>query len=234
MRIAILEDDPVQAGFVSDTLSAAGHVCHEFSKGMALVATLRRQTFDLLVLDWGIPDMSGEEVLLWVRQNLPEYLPVIFMTARGHDSDVTSILNAGADDYLIKPVSAAILRARITALLRRAYRDNSDRRIEIFGDFQFDLLSGNVMQNGLSVPLTQREFALALLLFQNLGRPLSRAHILEIVWKRAANIPSRTLDTHISSLRTKLGLRPKSGYRLATVYGYGYQLHHVQSDVTES
>ncbi|WP_232624512.1 response regulator transcription factor [Paraburkholderia ginsengisoli] len=215
-------------------MSAAGHTCHGFSKGQALVHALRRETFDLLLLDWGIPDMTGKAVLEWVKQSGPERLPVIFMTAYGREDDITSILNAGADDYLVKPVTAGVLLARVAAVLRRTYALNPVAPKEVFGEFEFDLPLGQATKSGVRVPLTQREFALALLLFQNLGRPLSRAHITELVWKQAADIPSRTMDTHVSLLRSKLGLRPENGYRLAPVYGYGYRLEQLDAAGSES
>jgi len=224
MRIAVLEDDPAQAAFAIEVLSAAGHGCHEFSKGRALVHALRRETFDLLVLDWGIPDMTGKDVLHHVRQTAPERLPVIFITSYGREDDITSMLDAGADDYIVKPVTSGVLAARVSALLRRAYGVKPAAPSEVFGDFEFNLPAEQVRRNGVPVTLTKREFALALLLFQNLGRPLSRAHITELVWKQAADIPSRTMDTHVSLLRSKLGLRPENGYRLAPIYGYGYRL----------
>jgi DNA-binding response OmpR family regulator len=230
MRIAVLEDDPAQAAFAIEALSVAGHSCHEFARGQALVRTLRRETFDLLVLDWEIPDMTGKAVLEWVKQNGPQRLPIIFITSYGRENDIMSMLNAGADDYLIKPVSSGVLLARVSALLRRVYGINSTATREVFGDFEFDLPSEQVLKKGMPTTLTQREFALALLLFQNLGRPLSRAHIAERVWKQAPDVSSRTMDTHVSLLRTKLGLRPESGYRLAPVYGYGYRLEKLAPD----
>src|ERR1700761_2353231 len=124
MRIAVLDDDAAQADLVCQTLSAAGHICHAYAEGRALVKQLRRQTFDLLVLDWNVPDMSGDEVLRWVRQSLPAHLPVLFMTSRGRETDISSMLNIGADDYLVKPVSAGLLLARVGSLLRRAYQLN--------------------------------------------------------------------------------------------------------------
>lgn len=234
MRIAVLEDDPVYANFAIETLSADGHVCHGFSRGGALVHALRRQTFDLLLLDWVVPGTSGEEVLHWVRQNLREHVPVMFMTAYKRETDIMSILNAGADDYVIKPVSAGVLLARVSSLLRRAYKINAGTARETFGNFEFDRPSAQVLCNGVPVHLRLREFTLALLLFQNLGRPLSRSHILEMVWKQASDIPSRTLDTHISVIRTKLGLRPENGYRLAPVYGYGYCLEQIGETLSPS
>jgi DNA-binding response OmpR family regulator len=228
MRIAVLDDDPAQADLVCNTLSAAGHICHAYAEGRALVRQLRRQTFDLLVLDWNVPDMSGEEVLRWVRESLSERLPVLFMTSRSRDADITSILNTGADDYIVKPVSAGVLLARVGSLLRRAYQINSTALKEIFDDYEFDLGARHVVVRGTTVTVTQKEFDLALLLFQHLSRPLSRAHILDVIWKRATDIPSRTMDTHVSVLRSKLGLRPENGYRLTPIYGYGYRLERIE------
>ncbi|POM20992.1 Transcriptional regulatory protein QseB [Burkholderia cepacia] len=97
MRIAVLDDDPAQTDFVSQTLTAVGHTCYAFKEGKALKKRLQRETFDLLVLDWNVPDMSGEEVLKWVRANQTEHsLPIIFMTSRDDEAGITQILNAGA------------------------------------------------------------------------------------------------------------------------------------------
>jgi DNA-binding response OmpR family regulator len=228
MRIAVLDDDPAQADLVCQTLSAAGHICHAYAEGRALVRQLRRQTFDLLVLDWNVPDMSGEEVLRWVRESLSERLAVLFMTSRSRETDITSILNTGADDYVVKPVSAGVLLARVGSLLRRAYQLNASALKEVFGDYEFDLGAKHVLVRGTAVAVTQKEFDLALLLFQHLSRPLSRAHILDVIWKQATEIPSRTMDTHVSMLRSKLGLRPENGYRLTPIYGYGYRLERIE------
>jgi DNA-binding response OmpR family regulator len=229
MRIALLEEYPDHAAAMIRTLTTAGHVCHEFSNGMGLLHALRRQSFDLLILDWA-SDMPGGDLLRSVLEGSRQYVPVIFVSARSHEYDVTSILNAGADDYIVKPVSDAVLLARVCALLRRVYKIDRTVTQMTFGDFVFDLASDGVMRRGIPLELKKREFELALLLFQNLGRPLSRVHISEIVWKQAADIPSRTMDTHISLVRTKLGLRPENGYRLAPVYGYGYRLEQIACD----
>ncbi len=230
MRIAVLEDDPAQAEFVCQALGEAGHTCHVFAKGNDLVRQLRRETFDLLVLDWNVPDMSGDEVLYWVRQSLSTRLPVLFMTSRSHEADIVLMLNSGADDYVVKPVSAAVLVARVGSLLRRAYQLYAPVLKEVFGEYEFDLKSRKVLVHGKPVALTQKEFDLALLLFQHLSRPLSRTHILDVIWKQSDDIPSRTMDTHVSMLRSKLGLRPENGYRLTPIYGYGYRLERIEGD----
>ncbi|WP_395065674.1 response regulator transcription factor [Paraburkholderia silvatlantica] len=230
MRVAVLDDDAAQTEFVCQALSAAGHACHAFAKGGELVRQLRRQTFDLLVLDWNVPDMAGDEVLRWVRQSLSTRLPVLFMTSRSREADIAQMLNAGADDYVVKPVSAPVLIARVNSLLRRAYQMHTPAFKEIFGEYEFDLKSRQASVSGRSVALTQKEFDLALLLFQHLSRPLSRAHILDVIWKQSDDIPSRTMDTHVSMLRSKLGLRPENGYRLTPIYGYGYRLERIEGD----
>jgi len=166
MRIAVLDDDPAQVDFVGKTLSAAGHICVPFSAGRGLVKRLRRETFDLLVLDWNVPDLSGADVLQWIRHSLPERPLVLFMTCRAREDDVTSMLNAGADDYVVKPVSAALLLARIGSLLRRSYQTNTAPSRELFNDFEFNSSAKEVSINGNIVCLTQKEFELGLLLFQ--------------------------------------------------------------------
>jgi DNA-binding response OmpR family regulator len=228
MKIAVLEDDLAQAAFVCLTLSAAGHVCHSFTDGCTIVRRLERETFDLMVLDWNVPKLSGEEVLRWVRRNLSQRLPVLFMTVRDRESDISAMLNEGADDYVVKPVSSEVLLARVGALLRRAYSVALSAAADVFGEFEFRPDSGQVFVRGRPVILTQKEFALALLLFRSLGQPLSRAYIAEAVWRRNPEVLSRTMDTHISALRAKLGLRPESGYRVTPLYGYGYRLDRVQ------
>jgi DNA-binding response OmpR family regulator len=223
MRIAILEDDPGQAEFVQQTLTLAGYICKTFSKGQELITQLRRETFDLLVLDWVLPDISGEEVLKWVRENLADPVPILFITNRRRDSDVITILSAGADDYLIKPVSAGVLLARVQTLLRRMSRLDPPGKA-VFYEYEFDLHLKQVAISGHPISTTQKEFETALLLFRNLGRPISRAHILDVVWKQASDTPSRTIDTHVSSVRIKLRLRAELGYSLMPIYGYGYRL----------
>jgi DNA-binding response OmpR family regulator len=230
MRIAVLDDDLAQADFVARTLRMAGHTCYVFSEGRALVRQLKRQTYDLLVLDWNLPGLSGEEVLRWVRMNLADRVPVLFMTSRDAEADITSILDLGADDYVVKPSSAGILIARVGSLLRRAYQIDTAAAKEAFGEFEFDRISTQVVVKGVVVNLTQKEFDLGLLLFRHLSRPLSRNYIRETVWKQETEIPSRTMDTHVSMLRVKLGLRPENGYVLTPIYGYGYRLEPVEQE----
>lgn len=230
MRIAILDDDQNLLDLTVATLTDAGHFCHPFSSGKAMMHQLHRESFDLLILDWQVPDLSGTEILQWVREKLSSTLPVLFMTNRSAEDDIVAGLAAGADDYMIKPIRRAELVARVGALLRRAYPTQVETEIVLFGDYEFDIRASRAKFKTNAIELTQKEFDLALLLFQNLGRPLSRAYILEAVWSRDIEIPSRTMDTHISRVRTKLDLRPENGYRLAPVYSYGYRLEQISQE----
>ena len=227
MRIAVLDDDPSQTDLVCQVLTSSGHICHPFQSGKEILNQLRRESYDMLVLDWQVPDLSGPEVLRWVRDKLPKTIPVLFITSRSGEDDIVEGLAAGADDYMIKPIRRSELVARVQALLRRAYPiQNSSEQI-VFNDYLFETRSGRLTLAGEPIEITQKEFDLALLFFRNLGRPLSRAYILEAVWSRDVDIPSRTMDTHVSRVRSKLQLRPENGYRLAPVYSYGYRLEQL-------
>jgi DNA-binding response OmpR family regulator len=227
MRIAILDDDENLLELTQSCLEAIGHHCHSFTSGKAMLHQLHRESFDLLILDWQVPDLSGTEVLEWVREKLSKTLPVLFITSRSDEDDIVAGLAAGADDYMIKPIRKGELQARVGALLRRAYPNQVQKEIIEYGPYQFDVKASRLSFNQEEIDLTQKEFDLALTLFRNLGRPLSRAYILEAVWSRDIDIPSRTMDTHISRVRSKLNLRPENGYRLAPVYSYGYRLEQM-------
>lgn len=233
MRIAALDDDDAQREAIARVLLGGGHNCQCFPLAAPLVASLRRETFDLLILDWNVPDMSGLEVVEWAQRNLSPCPPILLLTSRSAEADVVNGLNAGADDYVVKPVQAGVLLARVNALLRRSYPDRASGGVETFGDYRFNLPAEQVTMNGELMPLTAKEFGLALLLFRNVHRALSRGHILEAIWGRNPDLPTRTLDMHISRIRTKLALRPQNGYRLAPVYSYGYRLEQLTDGWSE-
>jgi DNA-binding response OmpR family regulator len=233
MRVAALDDDVDQLDLVRCTLQSIGHDCHVFSEGAALRRELQRETFDLLVLDWHLPDITGPEIVRWVRTNVQARIPILFVTNRHEERDVVEGLTAGADDFMVKPVRVGELAARVRALLRRAYMDPPPEE-QVWGRYRFVLASRQLEVDGKPVALTQKEFDLALFLFRNAGRLISRKHLLETIWG-VANPPgtelmSRSLDTHISRVRTVLGLRPDSGYRLASIYGQGYRFEVLGND----
>ena len=172
--------------------------------------------------------MSGAEVLAWLRANLREHVPVMFVTGRDSEDDIVRALHSGADDYMTKPVAHGEFLARLGALLRRAYPPR-DERGESYGPYVFDPGRRVVAIAGREVPMTEKEYRLAELLFRNVGRLLSRGHLVESAWGRPDTGLSRSLDTHLSRLRQKLDLRPENGYRLSSAYSYGYRLEKVDA-----
>ncbi|MCB6183454.1 response regulator transcription factor [Leeia sp. TBRC 13508] len=230
MRIAVLEDDPSLCEMVCQTLQVAGHSVTGFQEGRRLLQNLKRDSFDLILLDWEVPDLSGIEALTWIRENLDKTLPIMFLTCRDAETDIVTGLNSGADDYMIKPAKPAELLARVNALIRRAYPDQGKvERLEM-PPYRFDLTSRTAFLNDEAVELTQKEFDLVVILFRNLGRVLSRNHIQEVIWGHMQQLNSRSMDTHVSRVRNKLQLRPENGYKLSPVYSFGYRLEQVSND----
>jgi two-component system response regulator RegX3 len=227
MRIAILEDDPSQLELLSHWLQIAGHHVHPFEQGAPLLHTLEHETFDALLLDWNVPDVSGIEVLKRVRQKLRSSIPVLFGTARNAEADIVAALRAGADDYLVKPLRRLELLARLEAVTRRnAVETSQVEQIEV-DVFRVDCKGRALLRNDQPLKLTAKDFDLAVLFLRNVGRLLSRGHIRERIWSTSPAVRSRTLDTHVSRLRNKLGLTPEHGWRLTAVYGYGYRLERL-------
>jgi two-component system OmpR family response regulator len=227
MRIALVEPDARQAEIIERLLIAGGHACRYFPHGAPLVEALEEDAFDLLMAAYWCGDLGGDELIPRARRLLPG-LPAIVLMASPHESEIVASLQAGADDCIAKPVRGPEMLARIDALLRRAgVRRPRNRAHYGFGDYQFDSARYAVNFRGHSVMLTPKEFRFALLLFTNASRPVSRARILETVWNLNRDVRSRTLDTHASRLRSKLQLGPEHGWRLTTLYGYGYQLERL-------
>lgn len=223
MKIALLDDDPSVLESVSALLSRHGFECTSFSNGRALVRALHRDSFELFVIDWNLPDLSGINVVEWIRNQIGTHPPILLLTSRISNEDTVQALRAGADDYVTKPYQPEVLVARVEALARRSSVALS-RTTESFGTFDFELISKTLKANGDVVRLTPKEFSLALLLFRNLNRAVSRSYIFETIWGMDPDLSTRTLDIHISKIRSKLNLKPETGYRLVPVYGYGYRL----------
>lgn len=226
MRIAILEDDPDQLALLKRWIGEDGHDVHAYQSGREAMKHAGRESFDLFVLDWQVPDVSGAEVLTWVRANVSKTVPVLFVTVRDSEQDIVYALEHGADDYMVKPVRRQELIARVHALLRRAYPSEEKKQLS-FPPFEIDIERSEVRRDGNKVDLTPKEFELTVTLFRNMGRLLSRGHLQESVWGRTGDLATRTVDTHVSQVRKKLDLRPDSGYRVVPIYNYGYRLEKI-------
>jgi DNA-binding response OmpR family regulator len=230
MRIALLEDDPHQAQLTKLWLTDAGHYVVIYKDGRAAVRGILNESFDLLILDWMVPAMDGLEVLLWVRENIEWCIPVLFITQRDTEHDVVTALEHGADDYMAKPIKHFEMLARINAICRRTKNASESDKIIEFHPYIIDREKRRVKHNGDQVYLTDKEFDLALFLFRNAGRVLSRGHLLESVWGRSSAVNTRTVDTHISRLRRKLNLNADAcGWQLSSIYQHGYRLERISN-----
>ena len=235
MHIAVFDTDVSEQPLIVQVLEKSGFDCNLYSDAEILAEAGRLRRFDAIVIDWkanaNASMNSGGRVLRDARADTIR-VPVLLMVAGGREDDIIEGLSAGADDYLIKPLRPSELVARLQALLRRSNPDETHERYE-FAPFSFHSDACEVAfalgEQTRRVTLTQKEFDVGLLLFRNAGRPLSRNHIREVVWGGDADISSRTMDTHVSRLRSKLELGPASGYRIMPVYGYGYRLDRVEA-----
>ena len=232
MRIAILEDDPDQLALLSRWLVNAGHQVHGYLLGNVVLRNAARESFDLFMLDWEVPDISGVDVLRWIRSNLSMTVPILFVTVRDTEEDIVHALNAGADDYMIKPVRQSETLARLGALLRRAYPQKETTQL-LFPPYEFDTQAGTARLDGATVDLTHKEYDLAVLLFRNMDRLMSRGHLQETVWGRGVELATRSVDTHVSQVRKKLSLRGEHGFRITAVYNYGYRLKRVPDQLAQ-
>ncbi|WP_175948649.1 response regulator transcription factor [Burkholderia pyrrocinia] len=224
MKLAVVEDDLIFSSIVKGKLDEEGYDCSVFSTGHEFCRKFDDSKMDLVILDWALPDVSGMELLGWIRKNRKSDVPVIFVSNRILEVDVVSALREGADDYLAKPVRQAELVARVECALRKRNSGISSRRQVSLGQYYVDFDGRFVCVNGNKVQLTDREFAVAEHLFRNIGGIVTRKAMSQMIWGKELDAMSRTLDSHISRVRTKLGLHPSNGMRLTPIYGQGYRL----------
>lgn len=219
--IVIVEDDPHIRRLAAEALAASGH--HVDTAGAALegLKLVVAEKPDLVILDLGLPDLDGAELLRMLRA--VSRVPVIVATAREGDQHVVEALDAGADDYLIKPFSVAQLEARVRAVLRRTELADPPQVIEL-GDLRIDRGSREVILDGNPLDLSPKEFDLLLLLSERAGEVVSKRDMLADVWRQPYGGGDRTVDVHLSSLRAKLGESAKSPRYLHTVHGVGVKL----------
>jgi len=227
MQIASLEDNPEQAQQIQHIFVSAGYTCESYQRGCDLLAALRTKTFDLILLDWHVPDITGYEALLHIRGTLGLHTPVIFLTSSTLEENIVEGLQAGADDYVSKPFRPAEMLARAAALLRRAQAALPTLEPFAVGPYVISPADKSISLHDESIILAPKEFELAQLFFRNIGRLLSRDVLAESVWNREIPATSRTLDTHLSNIRQKLKLRPDNGVRLVSSYALGYRLEVV-------
>jgi DNA-binding response OmpR family regulator len=218
MHIALLGTTADQAQFIVRSLPA--HQCSFLRDHNELPDNTDIQLLIVAVS----ASAHTTEALAWAHAH---QLPVLLLATPADQSLLLSALATGTCDYVLTPLRKADLTTRVNLLLKRCYADFEDTQAHRFGDFVFEMPGYRVRYQEEDIILTQKEFALALLLLNHLGHPLSRAYIQESIWGTQEAIPTRTIDTHTSRVRSKLGLQPARGYQLAPVYGFGYQLTRI-------
>ena len=229
MRIVILEDDKDQADLLRVWLEEDGHQVAVYADGTAFIRAYTQESYDLVLLDWMVPNTTGIEVLRHLRGHMDAVVPVVFITQKDSEADIVMALEAGADDYMAKPVRQLETMARVNAIARRmGFGDANTADVYDHEPYQIDTKLREVRISGEAVEMTQREYELTLFLFKNLGRVISRGHLLEMVWGTSSKLNTRTVDTHISRLRTKLALDSQADWKLTSVYRHGYRLENLK------
>ncbi|MFG3127556.1 response regulator [Streptomyces tendae] len=223
-RVLIIEDDRAVRDGVRLALRRQGHEVAAAATGEDGLEQLRSFRPDAVVLDLMLPGMSGLEVCRRIRAN--DQVPIIMATARGDDTDIVVGLESGADDYVVKPVRARVLDARIRAVLRRVggtADDQGTARTEHHGDLVIDRAGLTVTHQGRPVALGPSELRLLLTLSASAGQVFSRQQLLEAVWEHNYHGDARLVDACVKRLRSKIGEPPGSPRYVHTVRGFGYR-----------
>lgn len=221
--ILLVEDDPSLIELVRYNLEAADFDVAVEMDGDGGLMAMRERDFDLVILDWMMPNMSGIEVVRQIRRmNDKRATPVIMLTARGEETDKIRGLDAGADDYVVKPFSPAELVSRVRALLRRSAPDMGGETLA-YEDLEMDLVSHKVNRGGRSVHLGPTEYRLLRVLMENPNRVYSREQLLDKAWGQNIYVEIRTVDVHVRRLRRAINIDGKPDL-IRTVRGSGYAL----------
>ncbi|MCL2543781.1 MAG: response regulator transcription factor [Nocardioidaceae bacterium] len=220
--VMVVEDDGAIRQALTRGLTAVGHVVTPVAQGADAVAAYASAPVEVVILDLGLPDMEGESVL-GVLRALGD-VPVIVATARDDDRDVVRLLDAGADDYLVKPFSVAQMDARIRAVLRRTSQPQDAPAVVSVGEIRLDPRSREVTLAGAPLELSRLEFDLLHFLMQRAGEVVTKPALLAEVWRQPWGGADRTVDVHLSWLRRKLGETAAEPRYLVSVRGVGVKL----------
>ncbi|QFZ19337.1 response regulator transcription factor [Saccharothrix syringae] len=221
VSVLLVEDDPVVRSAVTRALTGLGHAVLPVGTALEALRAITGSSFDLVVLDLGLPDVDGADALRMMRGLCD--VPVIVATARDDETEIVRLLNAGADDYLVKPFSSEHLAARLAAVLRRTRRQAPAEPLRI-GRLTVDLDRREARLDGRELNLTRKEFDLLAYLAAREGRVVPRAELLANLWNLPGRHDDQTLDVHLSWLRRKLGERAAQPRFLHTVRGVGFKL----------
>ncbi|HEY4200358.1 MAG TPA: winged helix-turn-helix domain-containing protein [Devosiaceae bacterium] len=222
MRLLLVEDDKRTSDYVIKGLTEAGHVVDLLGDGKDALVQGLHEPYDVIVLDRMLPGLDGLSIVKSLR-GAGIATPILFLTAVGGLDDRVDGLEAGGDDYLVKPFAFSELMARINALARRP-PSQIEKTVLKVADLELDLLRRTCRRNGVAIDLVPREFALLELLMRNEGRVLTRTMLLERIWDFHFDPRTSVVETHISRLRAKID-KPFEHQLLHTVRNTGYSLH---------
>jgi len=222
-RLLIIEDELPMRTALSDALGAEGYRVLTAADGEAGLRRALEEKPDLILLDIMMPRMDGFTVCAELRR-LANTTPILMLTAKGQVEDRVRGLDAGADDYLVKPFSTEELLARVRALLRRVRKQTRAATTLALGGVEVDLARQTARRGRRELHLTAREFAMLRLLAESPGEPVARERFLDVVWGYTAFPTTRTVDNHIASLRAKIEPDPEEPRWIKTVHGVGYKL----------
>jgi len=221
LKVLVIDDEPEIRRFLRVSLTSQNHAVEEAENGAAGLYKALHQRFDLVILDLGLPDVDGVQVLRKIRDK--NQVPVIVLSVRNREKDKIEALDAGADDYLTKPFGMGELLARIRVVLKRLVFPTDDP-IYAAGDLRVDLNSHVVTQGEREIPLTPTEFDLLKVLVQNAGKVITHRQLSNLVWGSFNSEDGRLLRVNISNLRRKIEPDPSQPVYIVTELGVGYRL----------
>lgn len=221
VRITLIEDDLEIRGQVAKGLADAGHDVDTADAALAGLELVVQSKPDLVIMDLGLPDLDGSDLLRMLRS--VTQVPVIVITARGADEVVVQTLDSGADDYLVKPFSVDQLKARVRAVMRRRADEDGSTTITVAG-LTIDRKAREARLNGETIDLSPKEFEMLAALATRPGEVISKRELLAEVWREPYGGSERTVDVHLSWLRKKLGESANEPRYLQTVHGVGIKL----------
>lgn len=225
MRLALLHADQEFVTNILASLIDSGHVVHAYREEQDLLRDIGRESFDLLLIDGTLFGAGFQRFLrrLWALAG--NGVALMFINCDNSETRLAEAFALGADDFILRGVGGREITARVDAVLRRRHPGQYRRDVRLdCQPYCFDLEARTIHLRDTEITLTDREFDLAVFLFQNQGRVFSRGHLLDALWQGQSLSLTRTVDTHISRIRKKLVINGENGYRLVSAYGSGYRL----------
>jgi phosphate regulon transcriptional regulator PhoB len=225
LKILVVDDEPDIVELVTYNLKKEGFLVVSASDGEEALKLIKKNQYDLVILDLMLPGIQGVDLCRTIRSNpATERLPIIMLTAKSDESDRVLGLEMGADDYISKPFSVKELIARVRAVLRRSSEKQHDAGKIILGDLVIDKGSYSVAKSGGPLELSSTEFKLLLCLAENRGRVFTRDRLLDAVWKDDVFVEPRTVDVHMRRLRMQVEDDPANPKYIKTKRGVGYYM----------